>query len=55
MNVEDGRWMMEDDGRWMIDIFKTGWRLWPPTRVIHINLRQKVHSNEVAVSKYETI
>ena len=36
-------------------IFKTGWRLWPPTRVIHMNLRQKVHSNEVAVSKYETI
>ena len=36
-------------------LFKTGWRLWPPTRVIHINLRQKVHSNEVAVSKYETI
>ena len=29
-------------------LFKTGWRLWPPTRVIHINLRQKVHSNEVA-------
>ena len=29
-------------------IFKTGWRLWPPTRVIHMNLRQKVHSNEVA-------
>jgi len=22
MNVEDGRWMMEDDGRWMIDIFR---------------------------------
>ena len=32
----------------MCCLFKTGWRLWPPTRVIHINLRQKVHSNEVA-------
>jgi len=42
--------MLWDTKRWVQPyyIFKTGWRLWPPTRVIHINLRQKVHSNEVA-------
>ena len=48
-------WLLILDDCYAMKLFKTGWRLWPPTRVIHINLRQKVHSNEVAVSKYETI